>query len=121
MAEEKPIEITTELLEKARMAKSADEIAAIAREQGIDMSADDAETTYAMLHEAEGEISDDELDNVAGGGGCGESPNKPCECGEQFHRTGSQVYHGEADGQHFTQYYKCVKCGRSWSVDTILK
>lgn len=121
MAEDKPMEITPEILEKARMAKSASEIAAIAHEQGIDMSADDAETIYAMLHQAEEEISDEELDNVSGGGGCGGTPNKPCGCGKQFHRTGSQWYHGEADGQHFTQYYKCVKCGRSWSVDTILK
>ena len=73
MAEDKPIEITTELIEKARAAKSADEIAAIADEQGVEMSGEETASIYASLHEAEGEIADDELDNVAGGG-CGEPP-----------------------------------------------
>ena len=76
MAEDKPIEITTELIEKARAAKSADEIAAIADEQGVEMSGEETASIYASLHEAEGEIADDELDNVAGGG-CGEPPPPP--------------------------------------------
>ena len=66
MAENKPIEITTKLIEKARAAKSADEIVEIADEQGVEMSGEEATSIYASLHEAEGEIVDDELDNVAG-------------------------------------------------------
>ena len=118
MAEDKPIEITTELIEKARAAKSADEIAAIADEQGVEMSGEETASIYASLHEAEGEIADDELDNVAGGG-CGEPPpRRPCSCGEQYHRAGSQVYHGDPNNRQLTQYYYCTKCGAHWENTT---
>ena len=102
MTKNQPIEISPELLGQARAAKSADEIAALAREQGIDMTDAEAEAIYATLHETEGEIADEELDNVAGGGGCGQAPNEPCGCGTPYHRVGSQWYHSEADGYHYT-------------------
>ncbi len=64
--------MTNELFEKAKECKSADELLTLAKENGIEMSADDAAEKFAALHN-EGELSDDELDSAAGGG-CGNEP-----------------------------------------------
>ena len=56
-----------ELMEKAKSAKSAEELRAIAKENGVEMTADEAKTYFAQLNPKSGELGDDELDNVAGG------------------------------------------------------
>ena len=63
------MEFTKELLEKAKAAESAEELLELAKAEGIEMSAEEAEKYFADLHQS-GELSDEELDNVAGGG-CG--------------------------------------------------
>ena len=63
---------TTELIEKAKRAKSAEELSAIAKENGFDLTDDEAKNYFDKLS-ASGALSDDELDSVAGGcGGCRE-------------------------------------------------
>ena len=57
-----------ELLEKAKQTKSVEELAALAKENGMEMTEEEAAAYYAQLHPTSGELSDDELDNVAGGG-----------------------------------------------------
>ncbi len=59
---------STELIEKAKQAKSAEELIAIAKENGTELSAEEAHACFAQLHKA-GELEDDELDSVSGG--CG--------------------------------------------------
>ncbi len=59
--------MTNELIEKAKECKSAEELLALAKENNIEMTAEEAAEQYAMLHN-EGELSDDELDGAAGGG-----------------------------------------------------
>lgn len=61
--------LTAELIEKARQAKSAEEILALAKENEIEISEDGAKEYFERLNKS-GEISDEELGNVAGGG-CG--------------------------------------------------
>ena len=63
--------LTQELLEKAKQAKIPEEIAALAKENGAELTAEEANTYFAMLNTASGELADDELDSVAGGGKCG--------------------------------------------------
>lgn len=58
---------THELIEKAKQAKTAEELTSLAKENGAQLTAEEANTYFAQLHQS-GEISDDELDNVAGGG-----------------------------------------------------
>ncbi len=58
--------MTDELLQKAKECKSAEELLALARENGIEMTAEEAAEKYAQLH-SEGELSDDELDGASGG------------------------------------------------------
>jgi predicted ribosomally synthesized peptide with nif11-like leader len=60
------------LVEKAKEAKSAKELAVMAHEEGIDLSDVEADRYYASLHSSEHELSDEELNNVAGGG-CAET------------------------------------------------
>ena len=60
-----------EMIEKAKAAKSAEELLALAKENNVEMTADEAATYFAQLNPKSGELNDDDLDNVAGGaGGC---------------------------------------------------
>ncbi len=91
--------MTNELMQKAKACKSADELLALAKETGYEMSAEEAAAKYAELHD-EGELSDDELDTAAGGG-----------CGKK------DVYYPEA-GDHVSvsSRDKCPKCGSKTAI-----
>ncbi len=58
-----------DLIEEAKKAKSVDELILDAERDGIELTKDDAEKVFEELHKT-GELSDDEIENVAGGGGC---------------------------------------------------
>lgn len=62
------MEINTELIAKARTAKSPEELLALAKENGIELTEETAKMYFDQLHPKTGELDDDELDNVAGGG-----------------------------------------------------
>ena len=66
--------LTPEMIEKAKAAKSAEELLAIAKASNVEMTADEAATYFAQLNPKSGELDDDDLDAVAGGG-CGGSDN----------------------------------------------
>ena len=53
--------------EKAMRAKSAAELKALAEENGIKLSEEEADNYFTQLNR-QGELGDEELDNVAGGG-----------------------------------------------------
>lgn len=55
------------MMEKAQGAKTPEELLVLAKEADIQMSPQEAEETFALLNK-KGELSDEELDNVAGGG-----------------------------------------------------
>lgn len=61
--------LTPELIAKAKTAKSAEKLFEIAKENGVELTAEEAKTYFAQLN-ANGAVSDDELDIVAGGLGC---------------------------------------------------
>ena len=65
--------ISKELLEKAKTAKSAEELLAMAKAENIEMTAEEAAKYFAELHKT-GELSDEELNNVSGGCGSGDEP-----------------------------------------------
>ena len=63
--------VSQELLEKAAQAQNVEELLALAKEAGIELAEEDAAMFLAGKDGAEnGEISDEELDNVAGGSRC---------------------------------------------------
>ncbi len=86
--------VNQELLEKARQAKTSEELAATAKENGIEMTPEEANTYFAQLNPKTGELADDELDSVAGGGCDGDE-------GE------------EHDMWHCCEHFVCVECGNN--------
>ena len=54
-----------EMIEKAKTVKSAEELLAIAKENGIDMTADEAKTYFEQINA--NSLDDDLLEGVAGG------------------------------------------------------
>lgn len=56
-----------ELLEKAKTAKTVEELIALATENGIALTAEKAKEYFAELHAKACELEDDVLDNVSGG------------------------------------------------------
>jgi hypothetical protein len=61
--------LTPELIAKAKAAKSAEKLFEIAKENNVELTEAEAKTYFAQLN-ANGAVSDDELDIVAGGLGC---------------------------------------------------
>ena len=58
---------TPELIAKAKATKSAEELLELAKENGIELTEEEAKTCFEQLH-TNGAVSDDDLDAVAGGG-----------------------------------------------------
>ena len=103
-------EITKEACELALKARSADEIARIAKDAGIDLADGEAETLFARLRTADAdEIADEELDNVAGGS-CLEKKTE-CEIGKQC------VWWGHfGTCKHTCAYFSPSSKGENWGL-----
>ena len=83
-----------ELLKKAALCKSTDELLALAVENGISLDKAGATELFASMELKQGKLSDDELDSVAGG-----AKGWPCfKCG------------GYAVIKDNTGGYACVLC-----------
>ena len=61
------MELSEELIAKAKGTKTPKELAALAKESSIDLTEEEAKAYFEQLHPKTGELSDDELDNVSGG------------------------------------------------------
>ena len=68
------MEMNKELLAKAKEAKTPDELMSLAKENGIELTAESAASYFERLNSKTGELSDSELDNVSGGCGGGYDP-----------------------------------------------
>ena len=62
------MKLTQEMMEKARAAKTAEDLLLLANENGISITAQEADIYLAQLHPTDGELADNELDDVSGGG-----------------------------------------------------
>ncbi len=62
------MEMSKELIAKAKEAKNPDELMSLAKENGIEMTEESAASYFEQLNPKTGELADDELNNVAGGG-----------------------------------------------------
>ncbi|MGN0483431.1 MAG: hypothetical protein ACI4HI_07750 [Lachnospiraceae bacterium] len=86
-------EISKDILAKAKQTGSVEELLALAKENELELTQEQAEEYFVKLHQT-GELADDELDNVAGGGCSFE-----CEkCGSKRLSLTSFTYH-------------CMDCG----------
>ena len=70
-----------ELIAKAKAAKSAQELLALAKANNVDLTETEAKTYWAQLS-ASGTVSDEELDAVVGGGSCPNNEEVTYEFGE---------------------------------------
>ena len=74
------MEFTKEMIEKAKSAKTAEELVEMAKSEGVELTDEEAKKTFAELHKT-GELADEELDNVSGGG-----------CDKKYSPGGAQEY-----------------------------
>ena len=65
--------ISKELIETAKTANSAEELLELAKTENINFTAEEAAKAFDGLNK-NGELSDEELDNVSGGCGSGDEP-----------------------------------------------
>ena len=110
--------INAEMIEKAKAAKSAEELLELAKASNVEMTADEAATYFAQLNPKSGELDDDDLDAVAGGG-CGGSDNDnpavgvgdklQITSGKNCSSCGSNM--GIAARLRKGAYIKCAQCG----------
>lgn len=99
------LNLTPELQQAAQTAKSAEELQAVAKEHGREVTLEQAREYYAQIHKT-GELEDDELDNVSGGcgGGGGES------AADKVKRT----YHWDPDmWNSICDKFVCSGCGKT--------
>lgn len=78
------------LFEQAKGAKSVEELMSLAKTAGIDMGEENAKHLFGRLHQS-GELSDDELNNVAGGG-CKSEKEVDVYAGRRFQLKASPRY-----------------------------
>ena len=92
-----------ELVNKARKAKSVEELLALAKENEIELTTEQAKAFFAQLNPPKGELSDDELEDVAGGGCFGEEERYCPNCQTRLELRAS--CHG------LYSFYQCNNCG----------
>lgn len=99
--------LSPEIIEKLKEAQRAEDLIVLAKEYGIVLSNEAAQAQFSELHTTQGEISDDELGNVSGGG-CGEYHYCPV-CG------GEPLWSPNVDGG---VNIRCPGCGANLDHDT---
>ena len=100
----------TEMIEKAKAAKSAEELLELAKANNVELTADEAATYFAQLNPKSGELGDDELDAVAGGA-CGDG-RRVVDMGGRCH---SSFECKNGCGHNVdTIEEKCRVCGVEW-------
>ena len=102
--------LTPEMIEKAKAAKSTEELFALAKENNVEMTADEAATYFAQLTPKSSELDDDDLDGIAGGanGGCNNSEDRQCpDCGATLK---SMV------GTDDTMKFECSTCNKEFAA-----
>ena len=108
--------LTAEMIEKARAARSAEELLELAKARGVEMTADEAATYFAQLNPTSGELNDDDLDSVAGGacgGGVRVGDNVRVTSGETCPTCGGNVGTVKAVGAMSVGAVVCQNCSDS--------
>lgn len=100
--------MTQELMKKAKACQSSQEIQALAKEMGYELTEEQARDYLAKLNPGNGEIADEELENVSGGG-CGVDPCEVCGCDKV--RVERVPYY---DSGFMKDAWVCANCGAFW-------
>ena len=107
------MKFTSEQIGKAMAAKTAEELLAMAKAENVAMTEDEAAKIFAELHKT-GEMSDAELDNIAGGKeDDAYYTNIYCEeCGWQTRWDG--IFHGYDNNIRIRYAGPCPNCGAAY-------
>ena len=92
-----------EMIEKAKAAKSAEELLELAKASNVEMTADEAATYFAQLNPKSGVLDDDDLDAVAGGA-----------CADSNDNDNPAV--GVGDTVQITSGETCSSCGKNIGI-----
>ena len=103
--------LTPEMIDKAKAAKSAEELLEIAKANGVELTAEEAKTYFEQL-KANSAVSDDELDIVAGGseGGCGTDEEEEEETEKQQPAHGERYQCPHCGAKYINRRAQCTKC-----------
>ena len=106
-------DFNAEMIQKAKAAKSAEELLELAKASNVEMTADEAATYFAQLNPKSGELDDDDLDAVAGGG-CGYASDgrRIVDMGGRCH-TSFECKNGCGNNVDMGTE-KCRICGEEW-------
>jgi len=111
---EKIMNLTLEMLNAAKNAKTAEELILLAKENNIEATAEEIKAYFEQTHTT-GELADDELDNVAGGcGGGGDSGPKEYIFPPRTYTHGGQVGSGPKGCGYYTANYSCPSSGNGF-------
>ncbi len=97
-------ELTPELLKKAKAAPSSAALLALAEENGLNLTAEEAASYFARFHPGTGTLADEELENVTGGG-CGKVSYGIC-----LRKGGACT--------DCRDLWVCINCGHPFSLHT---
>ena len=106
---------TYEMIEKAKLTKTPEELLEASKENGIEMTAEEAGKIFELLHPKSGEIADDELDNVSGGACHTDDGRKIVTVGHGCTRWKCKKCGGSPVG---STIYNCNGCGKLCCCDT---
>ena len=95
--------MNSELIAKAKEAKSAEELLSLAKENAIELTGEQAKEYYDRLHTT-GELADDELDSVSGGG-CRSVPSGARVINDPLHESCDHYLH---DSEWIDE--RCCQC-----------
>ena len=101
---------TPEMVEKAKSAVSANKLLELAKELGCEMTAEEAGACFEQLHPKCGELDDEELDHVSGGGCSSSDMEAPAPAEPQL-CAGQNVYlkgPGHTGGSCYCQNPVCA-------------
>ena len=99
------MKLSNEMLQKAKECKTVEELLNLAKENDYTLTEEDATAKFNEWHKI-GELADEELDNVSGGG-C----DNPITCPN----CGSSNYF--PNSHRSPTYYYCSDCNYSWNID----
>lgn len=116
MRKDTEMELNDELLAKARAAKSPEELLALAKENNAELTEEEAKTYFDQLHPRTGELSDDELDNVAGGACYARIDKTVVSAGQKCQHYFCRYCGGK--GLHKRQGGFCAKCRAPANCET---
>ena len=104
-----------EMLAKARKAETKEELLNMAKENGVEMDAESAQAYFDQLHKPTGEMSDDELDDVAGGACYKGDGRMVTTVGNSCRSWRCKQHNKKMDSDHRPV---CIECGKMASCNS---